>query len=230
VNSRVRPKYKTRHRAANWAEYDQGFLRRGSITLWLPPEATAAWEPAGVGKRGVQQRYSDRAIESALALRLMFNLLLRQTEGFLRSILALVRGDLEAPYHTTLSRRGQRLGVRLHRIPVNESSHLIVDRTGLSIVGEGECAAAKHGGKGKRGWRKLDLGEDRAGVIVAEALTVGSADDAAQVGGLLEAVERVLASFTADVAYDTVAVYEAAGARGAQVILPPVRTARTSRR
>ena len=103
------------------------------------------WPPWG------QQRYSDLAIETALTLRLVFNLPLRQTEGFLRSAIALIGADLEAPDHTTLSRRSQRLGVRLHRVPVGRPVHLIVDSTGLSIVGEGEWAAAKHGGKGKRG-------------------------------------------------------------------------------
>jgi len=230
MNSRVHPKYKTKYRVANWAEYDQGLVHRGDITLWLSPEAVATWNPEPGGSRGGQQRYSDLAIETALTLRLVFNLPLRQTEGFLRSVLALMEADLEAPDHTTLSRRSQRLGVRLHRVPVGRPMHLIVDSTGLSIVGEGEWAAAKHGGKGKRGWRKLHLGVDRAGVIVAQVLTDGNADDAAQVGGLLEAVEGTLASFTADAAYDTVSVYEAAGARGADVIVPPVRTARTSRR
>jgi IS5 family transposase len=229
MNSRVHPKYKTKYRVANWTEYDQGLVRRGDITLWLSPEAIAAWKPTPGGRRGGQQRYSDLAIETALTLRLVFHLPLRQTEGFLRSVLAQMGVDLEAPDHTTLSRRSQGLGIRLHRVPVGEPMHLIVDSTGMSIVGEGEWAAAKHGGKGKRGWRKLHLGVDRAGVIVAQVLTEGNADDAAQVGGLLEAVEGILASFTADAAYDTVAVYEAAGARGAHVIVPPVRTARTSR-
>ena len=94
-----------------------------------------AREPGSAGKRGGQQRYSDLAIETALTLRLVFNLPLRQTEGFLRSVLALIGADLEAPDHTTLSRRSQRLGVRLHRVPVGRPVHLIVDSTGLSIVG-----------------------------------------------------------------------------------------------
>ena len=146
MNSRVHPKYKTKYRVANWAEYEQGLVRRGDITLWLSPQAIAAWKPASVGKRGGQQRYSDLAIETALTLRLVFNLPLRQTEGFLRSALALIGADLEAPDHTTLSRRSQRLGVRLHHVAVGKPVHLIVDSTGLSIVGEGEWAAAKHGG------------------------------------------------------------------------------------
>ncbi len=62
--------------------------------------------------------------------------------------------DLEAPDHTTLSRRSQHLDVALNLAPVNGAIHLIVDSTGLSIVGEGEWAAVKHGGRGKRAWKK----------------------------------------------------------------------------
>ena len=53
--------------------------------------------------------------------------------------------DLTAPDHTTLSRRGQHLALALRRARPGTSLHLIVDSTGLSIVGEGEWAAAKHG-------------------------------------------------------------------------------------
>ncbi len=87
-------------------------------------------------------------------LRLVFHLPFRQSEGFLRSIIGMMGIDLAAPDHTTLSRRGKNLDVKLRRVPTGEPIHLIVDSTGLSIVGEGEWAAAKHGGKGKRGWKK----------------------------------------------------------------------------
>ena len=79
--------------------------------------------------------------------------------------------DLTAPDHTTLSRRGQHLALALRRARPGTSLHLIVDSTGLSIVGEGEWAAATHGGRGRRGWRKLHLGVDGSRVIVAGALT-----------------------------------------------------------
>ena len=95
-----------------------------------------------------------------MTLRLVFRLPLRQTGGFLRSVLALLSSDLDAPDHTTLSRRSQRLDVKLQGFPVKGAIHLIVDSTGLSIVGEGEWAAVKHGGRGKRGWKKLHLGVD----------------------------------------------------------------------
>ena len=107
--------------------------------------------------------------------------------------------------------------------------HLIVDSTGLSIVGEGEWAAAKYGGRGRRGWRKLHLGVDRSGVIIAQALTEGHVDDATTGIRLIKAVAGDLGSVTADAAYDTVGFYAAGGARGAAVVVPPTSTANVSR-
>ena len=91
-------------------------------------------------------------------------------------------------------------------------------------------SAAKHGRRGKCGWKKLHLGVDRCGVIVAQAVTEPTADDATTGIGLLEKVDGDVASVTADTAYDTVAFYEAAGGRGATVVVPPAKTASVSRR
>ena len=52
--------------------------------------------------------------------------------------------SLEAPDHTTLSRRSKGLNVKLVAIESKKPLHLIIDSTGLSIVAEGVWAAAKH--------------------------------------------------------------------------------------
>jgi len=93
------------------------------------------------------------------------------------------------------------------------------------VFGEGEWAAAKHGNRGKPAWKKLHLGVDRSGVIVAQALTDPTIDDATMAIGLLERVTGEVPSVTADAAYDTVGFYEAARGRAARVIVPPARTA-----
>ena len=93
------------------------------------------------------------------------------------------------------------------------------------MVGEGEWAAAKHGKGGKRGCRKLHLGVARSAAIVAQAVTDSTGDDATTGVPLLEQVNGVIGSVTADAAYDTLAFYEAAGTRGARVIVPPTKTA-----
>ena len=229
MQSRVHPTYKTKYRVANWAAYDRALVGRGDIALWVSPEAIATWAPAGEGSRGGQRQYSDLAIETALTLRLLFHLPLRQTEGFLTSLFQMLGLDLSTPDHTTLSRRGQGLTLALRRVPADAGVHLIVDSTGLSIVGAGEWAAAKHGGRGRRGWKKLHLGVDRSGVIVAHVLTEGHVDDATTGLTLIEATAGDLVSVTADPAYDTVAFYDAARRRGAHVVVPPARTATVSR-
>ena len=173
MKSSVHPKYKTKYHVGNWPAYDRALVQRGDITVWLAPDAIATWEAVGVGQRGGQLQYSDLAIETALTLRLIFHLPLRQTEGFLTSSFGMLGLELSAPDHTTLSRRGQHLDLTLRRAPTGAGLYLIVDSTGLSIVGEGEWAAAKHGGRGRRGWKKRHLGVDRSGVIVARALTGG---------------------------------------------------------
>jgi IS5 family transposase len=229
MNSRVHPKYKTKYRVSNWAEYDRALVQRGDITLWFSPDAADSWTPGPSGKRGGQRKFSDQAIETALVLRLVFKLPLRQAEGFLRSILSLMALDLEAPGHTTISRRSQQVDVGLRLAATKGRLHLIVDSTGLSIIGEGEWAAVKHGGRGKRAWKKLHLGVDRSGAIVAEVLTDGDAHDSKTALDLIDEIDDV-ASFTADAAYDTIAIYDAATARGAKVIVPPRKTATGSKR
>ena len=146
------------------------------------------------------------------------------------SIFGMLGVDLTAPDHTTLSRRGQHLALALRRARPGTSLHLIVDSTGLSIVGDGEWAAAKHGGRGRRGWRKLHLGVDGSRGIVACALTEPTADDAITGISLVDEVDGHLTRVTADPAYDTRACYGAAGARGARVVVPPTKTASLSRR
>jgi|TARA_B100002003_G_C14004959_1_gene485016 hypothetical protein len=67
-------------------------------------------------------------------------------------------------------------------------------------------------------------------VIVAQAVTESTGDDATTGVGLIEQVGRDFTSVTADTAYDMRGFYNAAGARGARVIVPPTKTASVSRR
>ena len=113
MRSKVHPKYKTKYRVGNWSAYEQALVQRGDLTLWLSADATAAWRPSPSGRPGAPKKFSDCAIETALTLRLVFRLPLRQAEGFLRSVLVLMGVDLEALDHTTLSRRSQRLAVEV---------------------------------------------------------------------------------------------------------------------
>jgi hypothetical protein len=212
-----------RHRVTNWAAYDAGLRQRGSLTVWFTEEAVAAWAAEPRTTRGGQPHYSALAIETALTLRAVLRLALRQTEGLIGSILQLLRLDLAVPDHSTLSRRAETLQVPRPRAG-QEPVHLLVDSTGLRLCGPGEWLAEKHGSRTRRSWRKLHLGVDAdTGRIVAAALTDKDADDGSRVGPLLDQMGGAVASFTADGAYDRDDVYAEVAARhpGAAVIVPP---------
>ena len=133
------PKYKTVYRVKNWREYDQSLRDRGDITVWISQDAIAAWTPPQTGKRGAQPLYSDVAIETALALRLLFHLPLRQTEGFVGSVLKVMGLALPCPDHTTLSRRHTTVVIRQQGDHASPGPiDLIVDSTGLKVCGQGE--------------------------------------------------------------------------------------------
>ena len=82
-SSRVNRQYKTKCRIRNWREYERGLRSRGNVTIWLSEEAIAAWTPAKNGLRAGQRRYSNLAILTALTLRVVYRLPLRQSEGYL---------------------------------------------------------------------------------------------------------------------------------------------------
>ncbi|MEZ6194501.1 MAG: IS5 family transposase [Planctomycetota bacterium] len=176
--SRVHPPYKTKYRVTNWPSYDQALANRGSVTCWISLSALAAWNAKPVGKRGGQAKFSDLAIETALTLRLLYHLPFRQTEGFLRSIFEISSLHLEVPDHTTLSRRARTLDVQLKRPMISGPVVLAIDSSGLTIVGQGQWAASKHGKRGISGWRKIHLGVDQDGFVVGQEITESTGDDA----------------------------------------------------
>ena len=100
----VSPKFKTKYRVKNWPAYD-ALRKRGDITIWFDEESIRAWNAAPTGRPNGQRRYSDLAIVTALTLSTVFHLPLRQTEGFVASLIGLMGLDLQTPDHTTLSRR-----------------------------------------------------------------------------------------------------------------------------
>ena len=146
------------YRVRNWADYEAGLQQRGSLTVWFTPQAVEAWYYQGPPQRGAQYTFSEVAIQTALTLRLLYHLPLRQTEGFVASVLALMGLDLRVPDHTTLSRRQAGLAVAWPPQRGDQPMHLVVDSTGLKVYGEGEWKVRQHGWSKRRTWRKLHLG------------------------------------------------------------------------
>ena len=70
---------RARYKVRNWPAYDRALQQRGSLTVWVTPEALAAWHPPRTGQRGRPRDYSDVAIETGHLLRLAFGRPSRQT-------------------------------------------------------------------------------------------------------------------------------------------------------
>src|SRR5271155_1404699 len=86
-----------RHRVTNWREYDVCLRSRGSLTIWFTPDAIAGWKAQPRTTPGGQRHYSNLAIETALTLRAVFRLALRQSEGLIGSIVRMLEIDLPVP-------------------------------------------------------------------------------------------------------------------------------------
>ena len=164
----------------------------------------------GSTQRG-QRTYANIAIEAALTIRMVFHLPLRQTDGFLRSLVHMLELEIPLPDQPTLSRRLKKLGeVRYRRLTTDRPIHLLIDSTGL----RGHVGHLRRPSK-QRAWRKLHLAVNAGtGEIVASDLTSRRTRDSARVRTLLGQTEHRVASVSADGAYDTKSVYEAAQEKG----------------
>ena len=202
-------KYKTR----NWPSYNTALKQRGSLSIWFDPEMV--WVPPPSGKRGRQQQFSDAAIQTCLTLKVLFGMPLRQTTGFVESLLHLVGLDWAVPNFSTLSRRQKTLNVSLPYRGGNGSLNLLIDSTGIKSEGEGEWNARKHGGPKRRIWRKIHIGIDEETLEVrAVEVTTSTVGDAPLLPELLDQIpeDQTIGSVTADGAYDTRKCHDAISA------------------
>jgi len=99
---------------------------------------------------------------------------LRQTTGFVQSLLQLVGPDWSVPDFSTLCRRQKALNVSLHYRGCAGPLNLLIDSTGIKAEGEGEWNARKHGGSKRRIWRKIHIGIDEETLEVRAVEVTGS--------------------------------------------------------
>ena len=222
----------TRYRVRNWAEYDRGLIARGDLTVWLSPNLV--WQaPAGTGRRGRPPIFSDTAIQCALTLKVLFHRPLRAAQGLVGSLIRLAGLDWPAPHYSTLSRRQKDLTVVIPYRPRGEPLHLVVDSTGLKVLGEGEWKVRRHGADRRRIWRKVHLAVDAVSHdIRAVKMTDHRRGDGEILPDLLAQVpqEERIADIGGDGAYDTSTGYAAAAVRNAALLVPPRRNGHPGRR
>jgi hypothetical protein len=214
---------KQTYRIRNWAAYNAALIQRGSFTVWLDEAMIEQWYNAeNSGQRGASDTYSDLAIQCALTLKAVYRLPLRATQGVLNSLLHLMQVPLTSPHYSTCCRRQQRLEVSIARTASSGARHLVVDSTGLKVVGEGEWKVRQHGYSQRRTWRKRQVAVDEATqASVATLTTPHAVGDGEVLPDVLDQVPEPIDPVSADGRYDSRTCHEAIAQRQARVAIPP---------
>lgn len=133
------------------------------------------WTQPPTGKRGRRQQLSDAAIQACLTQKVMFGMPLRQTTGFVESLLQLVESGWGVPDFGTLCRCQKTLNVNLPYRGGTDPLSLLIDSTGIKAGGEGEWNARRHGGPKRRILRKILIGIDEE-TLEVRAVEVATSD------------------------------------------------------
>jgi hypothetical protein len=93
---------------------------------------------------GAPRVYADLAIECALVFKSVYHLSLRAAQGFLSSVMELMKVSLPVPDYSTVSRRQGGLQVRESLPPCSGPRHIVIDATELKVYGAGEWRVWKY--------------------------------------------------------------------------------------
>jgi hypothetical protein len=174
------------------------------------------WFAPVSGKRGRSETFTDAAVQFCLMVKNLFGLALRQASGMVASLLKL--SNLDSKLHDTVSSPTAFAGEHLL-----SPLHLLVDSTGVKMLGEGEWKTKKHGADYRRQWRKVHLAIDAETLeIRAIKVTSNRVGDAQVLPDLLNQIPRdeQIESLSGDGAYDAKKVHHATADRGAEAIIP----------
>jgi hypothetical protein len=217
----------TAYKTKNWLSYNRALKQLSSLSLWF--DAKMDWGANPSGQRGRQQTYSDAAIQVCLTIKVLFGLPLRQTLGFLESLLEPVELDWAVLDFSTLCRRQRTLSIAIPYRGSEGPLHLLIDITGIKAEGEGEWNARKHGGPKRRLWRKIHIGVDEKALeIRAIEASSSSIGDAPVLPDLLNQIppDEEIGSVMEDCAYYTRRCHDAIAARNAHAVIPPRKNAK----
>lgn len=215
------------YKLRNWSEYNKNLVERGSINFWFPEETTMCWyHNSATKQKGGQLIYSDLAIITCLIIRSRYDLTLRETQGFVQSILGMNNIGIKCPDYTALSRRAQKLDIEIPRLKGVGPIDVVVDSTGFKIYGEGEWKVRQHGYSKRRTWTKLHVAiNPKTHEIVSGVVTSSKVTDDKALPEILDHIARPINTVATDGAYDKKDCYIAINAKNATPIIPPRKDA-----
>jgi hypothetical protein len=214
----------------NWSQYNHRLKQHSRVEVFVSKESISEWQYTGKRKPGGKQLYSDIFVEKCLLIREYFGLGLRQTEGFVQSLLDLYGLEFKAPDYSTLSRRCAHLKPKL-ALPMFRKEGLVIaiDSTGLSIYSGSSWNRKKHKNASKYcndQWRKLHIAIDTVtGVVIAADYSKATHNDCQYLPSLLDQINEPVKAVAADMAYDKQKCRTAIHKRHARQLIPPQKNA-----
>ena len=197
------------------------------MDFWIDKAIFKNWIYKGKQTKGGKVIYSDVAIEIALILSYVYSLPLRQTEGFLSSLLQLHNYQLSVPDYTTLCRRKKTLDVSKKLKKWNRKENIVfaIDASGLKCSGEKEWTQSQYRRARRRKFIKI-----HAGINITTRHILFNKSTNSKVSGISvipEAIDTVDVKFDtlfADGGYDSKSLYQLTEP-STKVVIPPRRNA-----
>ncbi|MGF1743428.1 IS5 family transposase [Vibrio minamisatsumaniensis] len=219
------------YRQTNYAEYNQSLRDRGRIDIWLSDDIIENWqtEQRSYDGTGSSPKYPDSTIMACHYLRLVFKQPLRQTQGFIDSLLQeMGYTNLSCPDFSCLSKRLSKLELKTPKFkktdkPDEYLAAIAIDSTGLKEFGKGEWHQEKHKVNVKRSWKKAHFAVGDEHIIHGAILTKKDTMDFQVVEELSKQVDVEVDHVSADKMYDTDDVYDALTSKfpESDIAIPP---------
>jgi transposase len=205
-------------RKRNWCQYNKALVQRGSLSFLIDPKYLKQLKPKKRKGPGRPLMFSDQLIMMLLTIKIHFKLPYRMLEGFTKYIL----NGIKLPTYSLTCKRVMKLHVDLPKLSAKRPHTVLVDSSGIKVLGEGEWKVKVHGKGRPRKWIKLHLAIDaKTQEIVAELTTDATTGDPTAFPPLLAQINRGVKEVIADGAYDSGGIRDLIKQQGGKALIPP---------
>ena len=171
--------------------------------------------------------FTHPLIQLLLILKIQYRMNYRTLEGFSKSILPLLKQDIDLPTYSLIYKRAPEIGALLPKLSKRKPQVIMLDATGIKVAGEGEWKVKIHGKSKRRKWIKVHIAVDaKTQEIIQLEVTNSHVADCSVGPKLIENCPSAAKLYLADGAYDTRSCRKAIEDKGARALIPPRRNAR----
>jgi|TARA_B100001964_G_scaffold113760_1_gene126888 hypothetical protein len=212
----------------NWRQYNKNLVQRGSITFFIDPNVLKIKPERN--KMGRPRLFAQAIIQLLLILKIQYRLSYRALEGFSKSILPLLKVNIQLPTYSLTCKRAPSQIDKIEKLSTTRPKVVLIDASGIKVYGEGEWKVKIHGAAKRRKWIKLHIAIDaKSQEIVNLEVTHGHKADCSVGPALIERLPKSVHTVMGDGGYDTKRCRNAIKSMGATELIPPRRTAKQTK-